>query len=189
MAITAEKLSIANYNKLDNIPIISQDLSTSGFTPVANTYYRHTGETTASFTKGVIYFWNGTGYAALGGSGSGGMTLNKYTLTINGKPSVAQVTKILNILNSAIRILEVKVQTSDGLYEFMTQGLGTTKYLGQSINAHSNIYTTYSVLLRDDLGTSGIVAYKTEFTNSAFSTTTINMTSVYITYLNDTEIT
>ncbi len=61
-----------SYNDVSNIPVINQDLTASGFTPVANTYYRHTGATTASYTNGVIYYYNGTGYAALDGSGSGG---------------------------------------------------------------------------------------------------------------------
>ena len=67
-----EDVAGGNYNMLDNIPVINQDLTTSGFTPVANTYYRHTGATTDTFTQGVIYYYNGTGYAALGESGSGG---------------------------------------------------------------------------------------------------------------------
>lgn len=37
------QLSLADYNQLDSIPVINQDLTASGFTPVANTYYRHTG--------------------------------------------------------------------------------------------------------------------------------------------------
>ena len=72
---------VSDYNELANKPIINQDLTASGFTPVDNSYYRHTGATTASYTKGVIYFWNGTGYAALSGSG-GGTTLNKYELRV-----------------------------------------------------------------------------------------------------------
>lgn len=68
MAITAEKLSIANYNKLDSIPVINQDLSISEFTPVANTYYRHTG-TTNTYTQGVIYYYDGMEYKALDGAG------------------------------------------------------------------------------------------------------------------------
>lgn len=59
-----------SYNDLSNIPVISQDLTASGFTPVANTYYKHTGTTTASYTNGVIYYYNSTGYAALDGSAS-----------------------------------------------------------------------------------------------------------------------
>lgn len=71
------QLSLADYNQLDNIPVINQDLSASGFTPVANTYYRHTGATTDTFTQGVIYLYD-TAYHKLGESG-GGTTLNKYT--------------------------------------------------------------------------------------------------------------
>ena len=70
------QLSLADYNELDNIPVINQDLSASGFTPTANTYYRHTGATTDTFTQGVIYLYD-TAYHKLGESG-GGMTLNKY---------------------------------------------------------------------------------------------------------------
>lgn len=70
-----------NYNILDNIPVINQDLTASGFTPVANTYYRHTGATTDTFTQGVIYLYDTT-YHKLGESG--GTKLNKYTLVVNG---------------------------------------------------------------------------------------------------------
>ena len=64
--------AVSDYNELHNIPVINQDLTASGFTPFPNIYYRHTGTTTASYTNGVIYYYNGTGYAALDGSGSGG---------------------------------------------------------------------------------------------------------------------
>lgn len=45
----------SNYNDLSNIPVINQDLSATGFTPVKDTYYRHTGTTNRDYTKGVIY--------------------------------------------------------------------------------------------------------------------------------------
>ena len=45
----------SNYNDLSNIPVINQDLSESGFTPVKDTYYRHTGTTNSDYTNGVIY--------------------------------------------------------------------------------------------------------------------------------------
>ena len=69
------QLSLADYNKLDSIPVINQDLTASGFTPVANTYYRHTGATTDTFTQGVIYLYD-TSYHKLGESG--GTKLNRY---------------------------------------------------------------------------------------------------------------
>ena len=74
-----------SYNDLANIPVINQDLTASGFTPVANTYYRHTGTTTDTFTNGVIYLYNGTGYAALGESGSGGGKTYVYYVTGDGQ--------------------------------------------------------------------------------------------------------
>ena len=76
------QLSLADYNQLDSIPVINQDLSATDFTPVANTYYRHTGATTDTFTQGVIYLYD-TAYHKLGESGGGGTTLNRYELSIN----------------------------------------------------------------------------------------------------------
>ena len=73
---------VSDYNELANIPVINQDLTASGFTPTANTYYRHTGATTDTFTQGVIYLYD-TAYHKLGESGGGGTTLNNYTYTTN----------------------------------------------------------------------------------------------------------
>ena len=74
-----------SYNDLANIPVINQDLTASGFTPVANTYYKHTGTTTDLYTNGVIYFYNGTKYASLDGSGSGGGKTYVYYVTGDGQ--------------------------------------------------------------------------------------------------------
>lgn len=181
------QLSLADYNKLDSIPVINQDLSASGFTPTANTYYRHTGATTATFTQGVIYLYD-TAYHKLGESG-GGTTLNKYTFTVSTKPSVAQATQILNILNNATRVLNVNVKTTSGNRGYITQQLTEHKYTGYSLNLYSDVFNAHNVVLRDDMSTSGITANITTFNNATFSTTTENITTVEITYLNSTEIT
>ena len=98
------QLSLADYNKLDSIPVINQDLTASGFTPVANTYYRHTGATTATFTQGVIYLYD-TAYHKLGESGT---TLNRYTFTFELYNANASKRAILNaILNYAKSITNV----------------------------------------------------------------------------------
>ena len=76
---------IEDYNDLPNIPVQNQDLAVSGFTPVANSYYRHIGTTTDTLTQGVIYLYNGTGYAALDGSGSGGGKTYVYYVTGDGQ--------------------------------------------------------------------------------------------------------
>lgn len=97
------QLSLADYNKLDNIPVINQDLTASGFTPVANTYYRHTGATTDTFTQGVIYLYD-TAYHKLGeGGGGGGTTLNKYT-TVLGE-SNDDIKHLIRILRNAKSII------------------------------------------------------------------------------------
>ena len=46
---------ITDYDVLSNVPIVRQNLAQSGFTPVKNTYYLHTGTTNENYTKGVIY--------------------------------------------------------------------------------------------------------------------------------------
>lgn len=46
---------ITDYDGLSNVPIVRQNLAQSGFTPVKNTYYIHTGNTNENYTKGVIY--------------------------------------------------------------------------------------------------------------------------------------
>ena len=114
MAITAEKLSIANYNKLDNIPVINQDLSASDFTPVANTYYRHTGATTDTFTQGVIYYYDGTEYKALDGSGSGSGGISD--VQVNGTSVVTEgVANIPPASTSANGVVTTDAQTFTGV--------------------------------------------------------------------------
>ena len=177
------QLSLADYNKLDSIPVINQDLSASGFTPVANTYYRHTGATTDTFTQGVIYLYD-TAYHKLGESG-GGTTFNEYTYTTTAKPTVSQLTTIVNILNNAKRILNIDVNLSDGKYSFMTQRISLSGWLGYSIDAFSNTYNVHKVSINARMN--DISGYKTEFTNSAFSTTEKNVQGFVINYINDTE--
>lgn len=92
------QLSLADYNQLDSIPVINQDLSASGFTPVANTYYRHTGATTDTFTQGVIYLYD-TAYHKLGESG--GTALNKYTVRIEQQASATARTLLHRIIQNA----------------------------------------------------------------------------------------
>ena len=59
MALVLTRLVRSNYDELDNIPIIHQDL-TNSFTKQADTYYIHTGSTTPLYTKGRMYYCDGT---------------------------------------------------------------------------------------------------------------------------------
>ena len=52
-----------DYNILDNVPIINQDLDSESFTPTANTYYRHMSDNdNSNYRDGYIYFYNGSYY-------------------------------------------------------------------------------------------------------------------------------
>lgn len=62
-----EEGKVADYSEIAGVPIIMQDLSASGFTPTANTYYLHIGETTSTYDNGMIYFYNGSTYIQVGG--------------------------------------------------------------------------------------------------------------------------
>ncbi len=52
-----QRITIADYDALSNLPIINTDLSIEGFAPVENTYYRHIGKSTRNFEQGKIYFY------------------------------------------------------------------------------------------------------------------------------------
>lgn len=93
------QLSLADYNQLDSIPVINQDLSATDFTPVANTYYRHIGATTDTFTQGCIYLYD-TAYHKLGDSG-GGTTLNKYNFTLSPLSNKTENLHLIRILTEA----------------------------------------------------------------------------------------
>ena len=195
MAIIAEKLSVANYNKLDNIPVINQDLSATDFTPVANTYYRHTGATTATFTQGVIYLYD-TAYHKLGESG--GTTLNKYTVS---KPSIDLFAKIYlnakgnvsgafginidNTLDHGFPIGAIRPSGSDTIRATICNGVGsgsTKIYVGEilirSMNSSPYIDSSYSTVFR--ISADSITKVEVGMYNADYSK---------IVYYNDTEIT
>ena len=61
---------VTDYEELTSQPIVYENLNSIS-NPVANTYYKHTG-TSETYTNGVIYYYDGTVYKAIDGSGSGG---------------------------------------------------------------------------------------------------------------------
>lgn len=87
-----ENGKVTDYSEIDGVPIVEQDLTASGFTPVANTYYKHTGATSATYTQGVIYLYKGTEYKAIDGSGTGGGNPTNgfypYNAVVSNAPTV-----------------------------------------------------------------------------------------------------
>lgn len=64
---------------LKNLPIINQDLTSTDFSAVEGTYYRHIGSTNDTFVNGTIYRYQGDEFKELGAgnntSGAGMQTL------------------------------------------------------------------------------------------------------------------
>lgn len=168
---------VSDYNNLDNIPVINQDLSASGFTPVANTYYRHTGTTTDTFTQGVIYLYDTT-YHKLGESG-GGTTLNMYKTFIQLKSSTAGLLyRIYNNCKGNIISMWNATSFGYGYIELTSMTVSSTSYSMTSFSVNESSYNNGNEFIaKPD-------------TNS-FEIKTYNPTNIGINiiYYNDTEIT
>lgn len=58
----------SNYDDLGNKPVYNINLLEEGFEPIEGEYYRHTGETTDSFTTSTIYYYKEGKYNPITGS-------------------------------------------------------------------------------------------------------------------------
>lgn len=182
------QLSLADYNQLDSIPIINQDLSATDFTPVANTYYRHTGATTSTFTQGVIYLYDTT-YHKLGESG-GGTTLNRYEVYNNGNAISSDLLKAIATQSKYPELIKIyAVQDSKGMY-------GTwfnVDYVSESgiIYINGGEYAG-SLSFSSGYISNGSVYYLRSIkdTNNTISVVSdVKPATIRIVYYNDTEIT
>lgn len=181
------QLSLADYNQLDNIPVINQDLSASGFTPVANTYYRHTGATTATFTQGVIYLYD-TAYHKLGESG-GGTTLNKYTyvgrkrnIILNILRNAKSIVSMTSSVSSPVMVITPGLYGSDGVQFILT---------GTWADSNNNIYMGGTTVQSGNIGSMEPSDWKIKKINNdgTISDYTWTARDYRIIYYNDTEIT
>ena len=132
LALQAQSGSGSNYNNLSNLPIINQDLLAANFTPVQNTYYRHTGQTgqvtlsnngqiqTITLVSGTIYRYYDNHYITVGaetepqyfvGYYNGEITLADWAQL--GEYYYYTVERSTYRLNDA-SVSEVLVQTDDG---------------------------------------------------------------------------
>ena len=50
-----KKLGVNDYNMLEKLPIINQDLDATGFVGIEGAYYRHIGSTNDTLVNGTIY--------------------------------------------------------------------------------------------------------------------------------------
>ena len=179
------QLSLADYNQLDSIPVINQDLSASGFTPVANTYYRHTGATTDTFTQGVIYLYD-TAYHKLGESG-GGTTLNKYTYSFTWYTGNAAA-RLYRICDAAKGKILLLINNNPCYISRQYNGDLIIVSITMDVSPSAGLYIT-----KLEVGSNGTVSgYNAATESNSFGVSSIGsdrLSSVEITYYNDTEIT
>lgn len=181
----------SDYNELANIPVINQDLSASGFTPVANTYYRHTGATTDTFTQGVIYLYD-TAYHKLGESG-GGTTLNKYTYSTQVK-SISGSKRLARIIANCKGRCEVYAQNENSApLNAVIGDNGSTLFLtGLTIDTNGAYMIVFSIYVSVK---NGYNANFSHYFKLNLANNTIDNTYDYsgnylkVNYFNDTEIT
>ena len=189
------QLSLADYNQLDSIPVINQDLSASGFTPTANTYYRHTGATTDTFTQGVIYLYDTT-YHKLGESG-GGTTLNKYTFTLSKNADAIQRAeriflqskgKCTFFLGAPTDAYVNKIALGEPVATGLNGGYPNLSFLVQKPSA-INIVALYAYTINATGNPEEKEIIISDDGSITFTNTTLSTYKVYVTYYNDTEIT
>lgn len=180
-AITGETKT-PDYNQIENIPVINQDLTASGFTPVANTYYRHTGATTDTFTQGIIYLYD-TAYHKLGESG--GTTLNKYEYTsTTAQDSIKRAMRILNTAKSIAAFdfnnLPTTMPSQQTNYRMKVSGFAV----------EDNKQVIYNITLDRADGQIHSADHKVTLSTEGIAITqpTINI-NIHIIYYNDVEIT
>ena len=180
------QLSLADYNQLDSIPVINQDLSASGFTPVANTYYRHTGATTDTFTQGVIYLYD-TAYHKLGESGGGGTTLNRYTYSFNFYTQDAAV-RLYRICDAAKGKILVRISNAPCYISRQYDGDLLIVSIDMGVSPSAGLYIT----LLEVSSNGAVSGYNAATESNSFGVSRVGserLTSVEVIYYNDTEIT
>lgn len=87
--VDAELVDELSYNDLTDVPIVIGDLD--AITPVANTYYKHNGASETTYTKGVIYFYDGSTFAPVTGGGGGvsDVQINGTSIVRNGVANIS----------------------------------------------------------------------------------------------------
>ena len=178
-----------NYNILDNIPVINQDLTASGFTPVANTYYRHTGATTDTFTQGIIYLYD-TAYHKLGESG--GTTLNRYEYNVNlSSPTLVSRARIRHIAEKAIKYsmhASCSIKMTDG-YSVVVDGdlaFDEYSYIYSGILCSGDLISSVALTNAGDSITKAGFPFRNNAISKIDTMTSINLKIIYY---NNTEIT
>ena len=184
---------VSDYNNLDNIPVINQDLSASGFTPVANTYYRHTGATTDTFTQGVIYLYD-TAYHKLGESGGTTLNMYKYQMSVNASnDDWRRLNAILRMAKGKTTIRSGYNDAGAGCFSINPSNNQVDIFLKSGLkNNYTTTETSYKIMVNILGDTHKVMEIKDSWTNggNVVRTVTDNVKiGLNVVYYNDKEIT
>lgn len=153
--VDAELVDTLSYNDLTDKPIVIGDLDT--ITPVANTYYKHNGASETTYTKGVIYFYDGSTFAPVTGGSGGGVS----DVQINGASIVADgVANIPEASSSQAGVVSTGAQNFQGV-KTMRGGIniaetdGTASIQIRSTGKSSGVLWLKGTLLAGKSTTSG----------------------------------
>ena len=178
-----------SYLGLSDQPIIIGDLD--AITPVATTYYKHNGADETTYTKGVIYFYDGEVFKPIVGGGGGGTTLNKYSYVHNYYNNNTTNKILANIIRNAKSIRS----TGPTWNEFFSNQYWTNiRSITYSTDAEGTKETIISVRFSSSSGAwnKGEKIVHNLTTNTVTVTQLDNTTqelAVHIDYWNETEIT
>lgn len=195
MALVLTRLVRSNYDELDNIPVIHQDL-TASFTKQADTYYIHTGSTTSAYIKGRMYYCDGTNLkkVVIVDELPAAPNNGKLTITVNGTAHTFTANQAgdtsFSITNTDTGATSVEVTglgnaVTAASYNASTRKLTLTKET-TFLTAHQDISgkldkTTYEWNKQFAAGSNGAISlgryniYDTQLTFDISSTTNVSM--------------
>lgn len=138
---------ITDYNGLSNRPIINANLiGTSN--PTTGVYYRHVGSTNDTYTKGIIYYYDGEAYHPMAasiplaekGQPNGVAELNESGIVPTSQlPTIPTTTAQLQ--NNSGYVTETVVdQKLANLVGASKEELDTLEELGKALEAHADEY-------------------------------------------------
>ena len=175
---------ITDYDGLSNVPIVRQNLAQSGFTPVKNTYYLHTGNTNENYTKGVIYKSVETTDA------SNPLRLfeviSMYELRTLLKEEIAPYISKRKFISQSSKNVSITGSSEPYLFTVVDNDLKSTLYIRSFVNLYPRDETTEQ-WLKDHMLSSIIDVDQGEFSfkvNTATLPTTFNLDYVILNVIN-----
>ena len=148
------------YSDLVGVPILIADLDT--ITPTAIAYYKHNGADETTYTKGVIYFYDGTAFKAITGGGAGGGISD---VQVNGTSVVTDgVANIPEASQTQAGVVTTGGQTFKGVKTFIS-GLSISD--GQTISVGKmgagNVYGGLACTTRLNIRAGNISSYGNKY--------------------------